>query len=1077
MPRNIDTPPKKGAKTEKEEWKHQAVSGTVNAPSSDGAESYKVTAIGAPFMRDGVEVIRLEPEHPGEEVTVPLKWFTPDKEIKVSPEDVGSRPEGETDLPVPTSPKKPEPPENLPTSAGPITIDHRGWTGDSAEDPAQALAKVRSDLGVAAKGIATGAGSLKDQVLERLSRRQEQAEVDPQIADTPKEQRRILGGLIDRVRKLQGGSTEKGYQAMVLSGSEGLEPLTPEELNAKKEKSVDADALRKSLQEEKLAKNLRLNTKREGLKAAQDARTDVYKEYLRKERELKKFRLGKSREQKDADAMALRDEFDKLKDADRVLTEAQVAYGSSLDASVKSRLQQRQERYGTGLKEGETYEDRAEQIMRRYNRVVRLREVIKPSVEAENEARLEVAGEKTKNVFKNWMNSYRRVNERMEEGLTGFFSKHGADEAEAIRRAQITARAIRVVGFAGAGALVGTAGAFISGGAAALTAGAVLGKIGIGLGSVAGGAKLGYMYGERFDRTKGAARKETYNESLSQGMDSAEAIAAQKKAFAEGSDKALIQARATRENMVASLSGLGLSLTSLATNPNTYEVIRDAYTSIKQAIAQVDVSEVPEMLSKIRIPIPGAPEAPETVDVSETTPPAAEDAVTTVGPTPAEAPEAPAVSEAPAPAEVSAQAAPTAEAAPAAPEAAVQAEQPAAADAQLPQQEAPSAPTEVPAQAGAAEAQAPAAGAEAPATTAEGTPGRSLAIEGRINNADRLIGHFGVQLQGQYENLDAAPRSVQTLVNLLTVEGSDTLLSGEDKATLMLGLQGPNGLSAVVHPGDTIRLTDAGEIVFERPGHPELTQTLINANGEVMNATERVSGATGFDMRGPGGTEAADTAPQQPPVTEPQAPQAPEAPSAPEATATQPDTSPLGSIETAPPPAPEAGMDGGPIVPPTDTAPAVDAPPAPGESPRIMSPAEFDQIYGNPNATNPGVEAPVGEAVDAIAAEVTPNQYNVMVDPRQPAVYQWRVPGGASNYFIAHGPDAQATAERYVAANPRVQVLFEQIRTVAGETIREMMIASRDADGVPQPITQAIGADGRPWPLPDTNDFTQRVTP
>ena len=953
---------------------YQQVTGTVSIP---GQEPYEAHLVGVPYPDEVtgqmVAPLRTQGGETVREVTIPWRHFTPHEDIAITDEEIGERPQGETNLPE--MPRKaPEPPENLPTSSRPIEFDPKSW--GATEEPEAALGKARDRAYEVASNVAVRADELVARVKERLTAVRTR-EVDPQLAETPREQKRVLGSLIESYRKILGRS----------GGEQELVPLTSEEGAELKTRSEDAAAVRKALQEEKLAKDLRLNTKRTELEHARAARTEAFTAYLRKEHEFKKFRIGKP---KDEEIQAFAAEKRKYLEADSIMREAEVAYGAGLDAALKRRLQGKQ--YDEG---------KSEAVMKRYNRMVRLREIVKPAVEAENAARLEVAGEKSKNLFVNMLKMYQGANQKMEQGIADWFRGRGVDEETALRAAQITARAVRLVGFAAVGSAVGTGAAFVGGGAAALTTGAILGKVGIGLSGIFGGATAGWAYGERFMQTTGKARAEAFDASLTQGMDSAEAIAKQKQAFREGSTGALTQARATRENIVASLTGLGVSSFSFLTNPNTVEVLRGAYSAAKHAVSEDVVAQMRNLAELL----------PDSETTVTTAAPAVEDSGT-----------------------VTRLSFTTNDAAPT-----------------------PEAP-------------------EASATTEAEVVPAVLSIDGEINNADRLVGHFGMQLAEKYPNISQAPRSVQTLIGLLTTKEGESLLLGEDKATVALGFQGQNGLSAIMQPGDVIRLTDSGEIVFERPGNPDLTQTLINAQGEIVHASERVAGDTGLVMRIPG--EA--SAPAETPTTTieavatdpaPEAPQRPvEAPSAPSEAAAPVEESVRASGEqvaeerprTAAAVMPEAGMD-------VQTTGAIVTEAAP-EQPR--------PVEGEPPITLRELRENLAAILESPqAGEPFYSSYNVEVRPSENWIYGWRVPGAAAEQLYAFGPDAQATAERYAELHPAASVFFEYVEVNdAGVEVRELRTVTHNPSGRPQ-IAPARDERGRPIPPANPTDFSRRVIP
>lgn len=250
---------------------------------------------------------------------------------------------------------------------------------------------------------------------------------------------------------------------------------------------------------------------------------------------------------------------------------------------------------------------------------------------------------------------------------------------------------------------------------------------------------------------------------------------------------------------------------------------------------------------------------------------------------------------------------------------------------------------------------APGAGAvEAAPDAAEVNPitavtDRSVSIEGDVNNADRLIGRFGAKMQAAFgEN---PPPAIAKLNELLSVDAGDAL-HPQDQATLALNLQEADGSSAIMQPGDTIRLTDEGDIVIERPGKPEYTHVLIDRAGVIHTDHPLPMDGDGAD---------AATAP----ATAPVAPQAPGAAPV-EAPAAAPPTEQLAADaastgDTSVAPRPTAPVESAPTGAPSSVGPSVemDVPPA---EPAAGDAATVDQRPEGAAPPPPAPEAPAGPA-------------------------------------------------------------------------------------------------------------------
>ncbi len=197
----------------------------------------------------------------------------------------------------------------------------------------------------------------------------------------------------------------------------------------------------------------------------------------------------------------------------------------------------------------------------------------------------------------------------------------------------------------------------------------------------------------------------------------------------------------------------------------------------------------------------------------------------------------------------------------------------------------------------------------------------SLAVGGKIYDADRLMGHFGDKLQHDFPPGSIRPPAVQKFLETMQAAGKidpahqHPALWHEDHASIFgFHFEGKSGISTIMHPGDKVSF-EHGQIILERPGHPGMTHVLVDDKGTLnpvdakvwhqamphphhAEAHEAVSGAT------PNPLDAAAS---------------PHAPAGPVATETDPDVPPTATVampvhhEAAP--APAAIAQPSPVVP------------------------------------------------------------------------------------------------------------------------------------------------------------------
>lgn len=324
---------------------------------------------------------------------------------------------------------------------------------------------------------------------------------------------------------------------------------------------------------------------------------------------------------------------------------------------------------------------------------------------------------------------------------------------------------------------------------------------------------------------------------------------------------------------------------------------------------------------------------------------------------------------------------------------------------------------------------------------------RSLSIAGNINNADRLVGHFGLQLSEAYPNLSEAPPSVQSFIDLLRTEEGASLLAGEDKATLAFNLQLDDGTSAIMQPGDVIRLDDANQIVLERPG-TNLSAVLVGSDGTINTNLDQSWPMEGNRVEVP--RAPAPEVPQQP-ETVPVQPEVPSQPEVPQ----QPEAAPSAPAPIAPeaPPAPTA-----PEAPQPQYAPPVPEMPSAPEAPSVPESRPMPEVPQQSEYAPPAPEAPAQTEAPQPQAPEGPIDYTqpytningIDIDPRQPAVFI-----DSRGDVVAYGGttiERTALAQQYALEHPGVRVLFDA--------------TTESIYGIPQPIIGAMvsNAEGQITP-------------
>ena len=326
---------------------------------------------------------------------------------------------------------------------------------------------------------------------------------------------------------------------------------------------------------------------------------------------------------------------------------------------------------------------------------------------------------------------------------------------------------------------------------------------------------------------------------------------------------------------------------------------------------------------------------------------------------------------------------------------------------------------------------------------------RSLSVSGGINNADRLVGHFGLQLQETFAGQEP-PASVKSFLELLRTDEGASLLAGEDKATLALGLQTPDGLSAVMQAGDTIGLNAEGQIVLERPG-TQLSAVLVDADGTVATThTFPMEGAPVADAPAPVENTPVEV-PQQPAEAVPAEPPSAAVPeSVPTDVPAQPEAAPA-----AAPPASETPAPAEPVPAPAETAAPSEAP-APAEAAPVPEPAAPEQ--------------------PPVAAESLANRYGIEVNPQVADLY-----ADENGTLIVYGgelPERMEIARDYLKVHPDAVLYFDSSMPdpITSQMIAHITQAFVDpSTGIPQMPNEAMNPQLQGYTLPTADDLARRV--
>jgi hypothetical protein len=358
---------------------------------------------------------------------------------------------------------------------------------------------------------------------------------------------------------------EKATRKGVLNLSEIGTFESEKKVESVQEKSPDEARLVHQAVE--LAKKQGVEVERDAVKTSEDAYLSAYKDFHSKNSTLKKlFKNGKT-ESENKELISLKSTYDKNR----------LAYAEKLQHSVRNRLLEKMEK-GKGSKElgaEEKAKERADAILARYNRLIRVREIVKPDLEKKYIARLEAISPK---------------DSKQKEGLLHIFSKGAAWGGKAIKKfndkvegateaglkktfgnklsekdikniSKVSARTARILvttaAFTSAGLATGGLGYGAAGAYAAF-------KAGKGLVSMALGGTAGAAAGTVYERTGGKKAIKERNVALGSDIQSIKDLEkhahAEKHGTKEAVEKKRMLAEGLTTGLISGLSSFGFSV-------------------------------------------------------------------------------------------------------------------------------------------------------------------------------------------------------------------------------------------------------------------------------------------------------------------------------------------------------------------------------------------------------------------------------------------------------------------------------------------------------------------------------------
>lgn len=359
-------------------------------------------------------------------------------------------------------------------------------------------------------------------------------------------------------------------------------------------------------------------------------------------------------------------------------------------------------------------------------------------------------------------------------------------------------------------------------------------------------------------------------------------------------------------------------------------------------------------------------------------------------------------------------------------------------------------------------------GAAAGATEAPDIRQDSLAIGGNINNADRLVGHFRDQLEKEYPNLETAPPAIRTLI-----EHGGT----QDELTKWLNLQDADGTSVMVHEGNTISISETGELVLTTN---KGSYTLIDSNGTAQRfdldaapTTENplnqpASAASGSDA----GAAAAETQPA-----------AQEAAGIAASTASDEASDAATDIPT--------GVPSGTASDSTAEAGAQTEASSPEAIPNDQAGAHSvselnssESVVVNSASAAQQIDTAGAHSVDELTqgdGSENLNSHGVEVLTNATHEYRWTPAGAESTSLVAFGgtPEAASVMARtFAETNPAgsTMLFVREERDLLGLlTSKHVDAWTKNPDGTLTLIKDVTAADGTRVSIPDPRDFTQRI--
>jgi hypothetical protein len=350
-----------------------------------------------------------------------------------------------------------------------------------------------------------------------------------------------------------------------------------------------------------------------------------------------------------------------------------------------------------------------------------------------------------------------------------------------------------------------------------------------------------------------------------------------------------------------------------------------------------------------------------------------------------------------------------------------------------------------------------------------------MSIGGKINNADKLFGHFRDQLHADLDAKYPGGKGMPAALKEFYAQPKS-----QDALTKLLGFQDEKGMSAMMHDGDTLTFQN-GALVF-KPLHGE-AHMLIDQNGKVSPLDlSKVKTTAFFHQETPAVAEIKNTVPDASDFTE-----------APASVPVQPPAAPVLPTETVAPIAPASA----PVPPsaPVESADTVAAATAP--KPSIANTNDGISALGSEDGIRSSVSAPVSAPISSLDTVRVPSGSSINdgitaldapiasstsfeVNPEIPSGYEWRVPGTLARQPYAFGGTEKASsalAHDYAARNPGSTMYFTHIkhRLFGGSTV-EVSAWTSDAKGAVKKIAKVLDRTGKPLRPPVPTEFVAPVT-